>query len=175
VDGHPELAHPRQTHTQRWRGAAPCQEHHAVRKLFRHPTLAAFNKLILIPRLAAGNGSRVWLRSMIAAEILLFAGVMGTTAHLVTYLSPHDAADAAHAHLGEIAVSGPIGIIQPWAPAMPGGAQTGAGYLVIVNNQPVADRLLAASNIARMRELTALRVPAGGRLSLRGRFRLRAE
>ncbi|KQN07137.1 hypothetical protein ASE85_18905 [Sphingobium sp. Leaf26] len=146
-------------------------------------TLAGFNKLILMPRLVAGNGSRIWLRSTIAAEILLFAGVMGTTAYLVTYRSPHDAADAAHVHPDEIAVSGPICIVQPWAPAMPGGARTGAGYMVIVNNQPVADRLVAASspwaehvslhasindgNIARMRELAALRVPAGGRTTMK--------
>ncbi|WP_051330182.1 copper chaperone PCu(A)C [Niveispirillum irakense] len=151
--------------------------------------LAGINKLILTPRLAVRPKARVWLRWMIAADLLLFVGIIATTAYVTTYLSPHAASAAMHTHQGQFQVEGPIGIADPWAPAMPGSAATGAGYMVIVNNQPVDDRLVAVSSpwaervtlhasimedeIARMRRLEALPIPHGGRVVLEpGTFHL---
>ncbi|WP_165831013.1 copper resistance D family protein [Sphingomonas pokkalii] len=108
--------------------------------------LAGINKLILTPRLAARADARVWLRRAIVAEILLFVGALTTTAYLTTYLSPHDADEAAHAHGDAGAAHGPIAVVDPWAAAVPGGAMTGVGYMTIVNNQPMADRLIGASS-----------------------------
>lgn len=79
---------------------------------------------------------------MIVAELLLFTAIVSTTGYLTTYLSPHDAADASHAHGDGARPSGPIAIVDPWAPATPGNAPTGAGYMKIVNNQPVEDQLV---------------------------------
>lgn len=145
--------------------------------------LAGINKLILTPRLAARADARVWLRRAIVAEILLFVGALTTTAYLTTYLSPHDADDAAHAHGDAGAAHGPIAVVDPWAAAVPGGAMTGVGYMTIVNNQPMADRLIGASSpwaervdiqaseraggIAHMRAPIALPVPAHGQVVLR--------
>ncbi|MFW2852514.1 CopD family protein [Sphingomonas sp. TX0543] len=108
--------------------------------------LAGVNRVVLTPQLAGQDRARIRLRRMIVGELLLFAAIISATAYITTYLSPHDTTDAAHAHGGEVQVSGPIAIVDPWAPAMPGGAPTGAGYLTIVNNQPVEDRLIAASS-----------------------------
>lgn len=142
--------------------------------------LAGVNRLALAPRLAAEPKSHAWLRRTIVAELLLFAGIIATTAWLTTYQSPHNAPHPGHVET--LQVDGPIGIIDPWAPAMPGGIGTGAGYMVIVNNQPEGDRLIAAKspwaehvtlhastmdgNIARMRNLKALEIPPGQRVTL---------
>jgi copper(I)-binding protein/putative copper export protein len=145
--------------------------------------LAGVNKRILTPRLAAHTGARVWLRRAIVAEMLLFVCVLATTAYLTTYLSPHDADNAAHVHGGAGDAHGSIAVVDPWAPALSAGATTGVGYMTIVNNQPVADRLIGASSpwaervdiqaseradgISHMRGLRALPVPADGQVVLR--------
>lgn len=51
---------------------------------------AGVNRLILMPRLTDEDSARIWLRRTIAAEILLFMGVIATTAYLTVYLSPHE-------------------------------------------------------------------------------------
>ena len=110
----------------------------------------------------------------IRSEVCLFACIFAVTAWLTTWQSPHAAVHGDH----DVQVAGPITIIDPWAPAMPGGLGTGAGYMVIVNNQASDDRLLSASspwaeyvslhvsimdgNIPRMSDLDALPVPAHG-------------
>ncbi|KQN07103.1 hypothetical protein ASE85_18670 [Sphingobium sp. Leaf26] len=145
--------------------------------------LAGVNKLVLTPRLAGPGTARLWLRRMIAAELLLFLAIMATTAYLTTYLSPHDRNDSMHGSGGQVRASGPIDIIAPWAPAMPKGARTAAGYMEIANNQMIEDRLVAASSpwaehvtlhasnmdngIVRMREIAALPIPADMRITLR--------
>lgn len=137
--------------------------------------LAATNRLVLVPRIARDDAAMIKLRWTIRAEICLFACIFAVTAWLTTWQSPHV---AVHGNQ-DVQVSGPITIIDPWAPAMPGGLGTGAGYMVIINNQPSDDRLLSASspwaervslhvstmdgNISRMSDLDALPVPAHGK------------
>lgn len=137
--------------------------------------LAAVNRLALAPRITQDQNAIGKLRWTIRAEIGLFACVFAVTAWLTTWQSPHAAVHGDH----DVQVAGPITIIEPWAPAMPGGLGTGAGYMVIVNNQANYDRLLSASspwaehvslhvstvdgNISRMQDLEALIVPAHGR------------
>jgi copper transport protein len=58
--------------------------------------LAAVNRLILLPRLAAGAGARIWLRRTLLAEMLFFILVFGTTAWLTSFQSPHVPAHPAH-------------------------------------------------------------------------------
>lgn len=145
--------------------------------------LAGMNRLVLMPRLAFGPGAHVWLRRAILVELLLFAGVMGVTAYVTTYLSPHAAGGVAHGHDGQVQGNGLINVADPWASVTPGAVATSAAYMVIVNNQPVEDRLVAASspwaeqvtlhvsirdvdNIVRMRKMAALPVPAGGQVAL---------
>lgn len=136
--------------------------------------LAATNRLVLAPRIARDHTAMGKLRWTIRAEICLFASIFAVTAWLTTWQSPHGVVHSDH----ELQVAGPITIIDPWAPAMPGGLGTGAGYMVIVNNQASDDRLLSASspwaehvslhvstmdgNISRMSDLDALPVPAHG-------------
>src|SRR5205814_9740392 len=76
-----------------------------------------------------------------------------------------------------------IVIAEAWAAATPKGASTGAGYLTIVNNGSVADRLVAASSpvaetvmfhqsgddngVMRMQMLPTVDVPAGGSVTLK--------
>jgi copper(I)-binding protein len=137
--------------------------------------LAASNRHVLAPRIASDHTAMGKLRWTIRAEICLFACIFAVTAWLTTWQSPHAAVHGDH----DVQVVGPITIIDPCAPAMPGGLGTGAGYMVIVNNQASADRLLSASspwaehvslhvstmdgNISRMSDLDALPVPAHGR------------
>ncbi|HTU09739.1 MAG TPA: copper chaperone PCu(A)C [Allosphingosinicella sp.] len=144
--------------------------------------LAGVNKFVLTPRLASSDRALPWLRRAILAELGLFVGIMGATAFLTTYLSPHEDHDGVHAEAGAPQVDGPIAVYSPWAPAMPGGAGTGGGYMTLVNNQPFADRLVAArsewaehvtlhrssmdGNISRMRDIESLAIPAGGRITL---------
>ncbi|WP_426180639.1 copper chaperone PCu(A)C [Rhizorhabdus sp. FW153] len=145
-------------------------------------SVAGINKLVLTPHLTSQDSSRVWLRRAIMAELLIFTALLSATAYLTTYLSPHGSTNGTHADQSEVQASGPIVIVDPWAPAMPGGASTGAAYLTIVNNQPVEDRLIAASSpwaervtlhaskvdngIARMRDLDALPIPGRGQATL---------
>lgn len=136
--------------------------------------LAATNRLVLAPRIARDVAAMGKLRWTIRSEVCLFACIFAVTAWLTTWQSPHAAVHGDH----DVQVAGPITIIDPWAPAMPGGLGTGAGYMVIVNNQASDDRLLSASspwaeyvslhvsimdgNISRMSDLDALPVPAQG-------------
>lgn len=136
--------------------------------------LAATNRLVLAPRIASDHTATGKLRWTIRAEICLFACIFAVTAWLTAWQSPHAAVHGDH----DVQVAGPITIIDPWAPAMPGGLGTGAGYMVIINNQASDDRLLSASspwaehvslhvstmdgNISRMSDLDALPVPAHG-------------
>lgn len=135
---------------------------------------AATNRLVLAPRIATDDAALGMLRWTIRSEVCLFACIFAVTAWLTTWQSPHAAVHGKH----DVQVVGPITIIDPWAPAMPGGLGTGAGYMVIVNNQVSDDRLLSASspwaehvslhvtsmdgNISRMSDLDALPVPAHG-------------
>ena len=136
--------------------------------------LAATNRFVLAPRIARDDAAMGKLRCTIRAEICLFACIFAVTAWLTTWHSPHAAVHSDH----DVQVVGPITIIDPWAPAMPGGLGTGAGYMVIFNNQKNDDRLLSASSpwaehvslhvstmegsISRMSDLDALPVPAHG-------------
>lgn len=145
--------------------------------------LAGMNKLVLMPRLALRPSAPVWLQRAILVELLLFAGVMGVTAYVTTYLSPHGAGSGAHGHEGHVQGNSLISVADSWASVTPGSVETSAAYMVIVNKQPVDDRLLAASspwadkvtlhasirddgNIVRMRKMDALPVPAGGQVVL---------
>lgn len=135
---------------------------------------AATNRLVVAPRIATDDAAMGKLWWTIRSEVCLFACIFAVTAWLTTWHSPHAAVHGKH----DVQVVGPITIIDPWAPAMPGGLGTGAGYMVIVNNQAKDDRLLSASspwaehvslhvttmdgNISRMSDLDALPVPAHG-------------
>lgn len=137
--------------------------------------LAATNRLVLVPDIARDDAAIGKLRWTVWAEICLFACIFAVTAWLTTWQSPHAVVHGDH----DVQVAGPITIVDPWAPAMPGGLGTGAGYMVIINNQASDDRLLSASspwaghvslhvstmdgNISRMNDLDALPVPAHGR------------
>lgn len=137
--------------------------------------LAVINRLVLSRRLAAGADATGRLHMTILAEICLFAAIFAVTAWLTNWQSPHAAVHGDH----DVQASGPITIVDPWAPAMPGGLGTGAGYMVILNNQQIDDRLLSASSpwaehvslhvstlegtISRMRNLDGLAVPAHGK------------
>lgn len=144
--------------------------------------LAAVNKLLLSPWLAEVPHAITWIRRTILGELLLFALIIATTAWLTTYQSPHEADHARHGSAEELQVEGPIGIANAWAPATIGSHGTGAGYMVIINNQSADDRLIGVKSdwadhvslhasirggdVARMRELAALPVPAGQRIAL---------
>jgi copper transport protein len=142
--------------------------------------LAGFNKLVLSPRLLSQPSAGSSLQRTVMAELLLFSAIMATTAFVTTFLSPHNANERTPQRGGQAEVRGPITVTQPWAPATPKGAATGAGYMTIVNNQPVADHLVSASspwaervtlhrsttvgNVARMREVARLGFPVQGRI-----------
>lgn len=145
--------------------------------------IAVVNRLVLSPSLLSNPKIKQRLRLTIGAELLLFAAIVSVTGWLTTYASPHDADHESKNEEIAAQVNGPIAIIDPWAPANPGGAGTAAGYMVIVNNQPVEDRLMAAQSpwaehvslhassvknrMALMREIDALSIPAHGRIKLR--------
>jgi copper(I)-binding protein len=88
---------------------------------------------------------------------------------------------AAHAHDYKL---GTLGIETPWARATPAGAQSGGGFMKLVNRGTAADRLISArsaaadkveihemkmdGNIMRMRELEkGLELPAGATVELK--------
>jgi copper transport protein len=58
--------------------------------------LAAANRLILLPRLVAGAGARIWLRRTMSVEMLFFIAVFGTTAWLTSFQSPHEPTHPSH-------------------------------------------------------------------------------
>lgn len=136
--------------------------------------LAAINRLVLTPRIAWDAAAIRKLRWTVRTEICLFACIFAVTAWLTTWQSPHAAVHGDH----DVQVVGPVTIVNPWAPAMPGRLGTSAGYMVILNNQASDDRLLSASShwaehvslhvstrdgdISRMSDLDALPVPAHG-------------
>ena len=78
---------------------------------------------------------------------------------------------------------GALEIGHPWARETPTGATVGAGYLKVKNTGSEADRLIAAdtagaekvemheatteNGVARMREVKAIEVPAGGEVALK--------
>jgi copper(I)-binding protein/putative copper export protein len=142
--------------------------------------IAAINRLLLSPRLQTDCGARAWLRRTIVAELALFGGIFATTAWLTAFQSPH-AAEHATAAVPQQG-NGAIGIVDAWAPAMPGGLGTGAGYMVIMNHQQSDDRLIAVSSpwaehvslheskmeggMSRMKDVAALTIPAGGQVVL---------
>ena len=141
--------------------------------------LAGVNRIILVPRLTGESRTLPRLRAMIVAEIALFACILSVTAWLTTWQSPRDLAGT---QPQTAVIEGPIGIVEPWAPAMFTGAETAAGYMTIVNTQQVDDRLLAVSSpwagnvnlhmsefagdVSSMRELDGVAIPAGGRIVL---------
>lgn len=136
--------------------------------------LAATNRLFLSPRLRTSPVAFQSLRRSIIAEIVLFLSISATTAWLTTWHSPHEG-------IHEVGKStGPIAVVDAWAPSTPGTLTTGAGYLTIINHQTNDDRLLSASSpwaetvtlhastsdggVVRMRELEAPVITAKGRL-----------
>lgn len=136
--------------------------------------LAAINRLVLTPRIAWDAAAIRKLRWTVRTEICLFACIFAVTAWLTTWQSPHAAVHGDY----DVQVVGPVTIVSPWAPAMPGRLGTSAGYMVIINNQESDDLLLSASSpwaehvslhvstrdgdISRMSDLDALPVPAHG-------------
>ena len=136
--------------------------------------LAATNRYALSARLRTSPFAFKLLRCAIAMEIALFIAIITATASLTTWHSPHERDQE------EAQISGPITIIDPWAPASVGTLPTGAGYLMIVNNSQTDDRLLSASSpwaeyvtlhastsigrVARMDELNTPAIPAQGQL-----------
>ncbi|WP_430446708.1 copper chaperone PCu(A)C [Sphingorhabdus contaminans] len=136
--------------------------------------LAAVNRTSLSKRLAESPSALNWLRGTIIVEILLFLAIFATTAWLTTWHSPHEQDHR------QVQASGPIQIVDPWAPATIGTLSTGAGYLTIINTTPRDDRLLSASSpwaedvtlhvstsdgrMTRMEKLEAPTIPAGGEL-----------
>ncbi len=91
------------------------------------------------------------------------------------------AAPPAAAQGPDAAAGGALRIEGAWARATPPAARTGAAYLTVINAGGEPDRLVAASspaaaqaelhthisegNVARMQQLQAIDIPAGGRLS----------
>lgn len=142
--------------------------------------IAAINRLLLSPRLQSDAGARAWLQRTIAAELLLLGCIIGTTAWLTAFQSPHATEHAASAvsRQGNDAIA----IFDAWTPAMPGGLGTGAGYMIIVNHQRSDDRLIAVSSpwaehvslhgsamdggMSRMKDLNSVTITAGGRFAL---------
>lgn len=145
--------------------------------------LAGINKLVLAPGLGMAPKARQRLTRMIRAELLLFSAIFAVTGWLTTYASPHDADHGDSDEQIAPQATGPIAIVEPWAPAVPDGLGTASGYMVIVNNQPFEDRLIAArspwaehvslhassveNRMATMRELDALPIPAKRRVNLK--------
>lgn len=145
--------------------------------------LAAANKLVLTPKLVTKAAARRRLTHMIRAELLLFATIFAVSGWLTAYASPHDKPHEGNAEQATPQITGPIAIIEPWAPAVPDGLGTASGYMVIVNNQPVGDQLIAArspwaehvslhasmveNRMVLMREVEALRIPSNGRVNLK--------
>ncbi len=143
---------------------------------------AVINKVVLAPRIAVDEKAITLIRRSMLAEIGLFAAVFVATAWLTTNYSPHTADGAPHQQHEQVQINGPITIIGPWAPAMFPGAQTAAGYMVIVNRQSVEDRLLSASSpwaeqvtlhatsnagtISKMDDLKFLAIPPGQRIAI---------
>jgi copper transport protein len=136
--------------------------------------LAAVNRYSLSKRLTESQSALNWLRGTIIGEVLLFLAIFAATAWLTTWHSPHKR-DHRQAQ-----ASGPIQIVDPWAPATIGTLSTSAGYLTIINTTTSEDRLLSASSpwaedvtlhvstsdgrIARMEKLDAPTIAAGGEL-----------
>lgn len=141
--------------------------------------LAAFNKFALTPGLTRNLMAKPALRRSIIGELSMVACILAATASLTTFTSPHEAT-APPAEI--VAVSGAIEIIAPWAAPTPGGVETGAGYLSIINNQREADSLIGASSpragrmslhemsmdgaIMRMRSIDRIEISSGQRLDL---------
>jgi len=77
----------------------------------------------------------------------------------------------------------PIAIEHPWARATPGGATTGAAYMMLTNNGASADRLLGATTpladkvqfhketedngVSRMRQVDTIDLPPGAKIVFR--------
>lgn len=136
--------------------------------------LAATNRYWLSARLETSPFAFKLLRCAMVMEIALFIAIITATAWLTTWHSPHERDQE------EAQISGPITIIDPWAPASVGTLPTGAGYLMIVNNSQTDDRLLSASSpwaenvtlhastsigrVARMDELKTPVIPAQDKL-----------
>lgn len=136
--------------------------------------LATVNRYSLSMRLTESQSALNWLRGTIIGEVLLFLAIFATTAWLTTWHSPHGK-DHQQAQ-----ASGPIQIVDPWAPATIGTLSTGAGYLTIINTTTRDDRLLSASSpwaedvtlhvstsdgrMTRMEKLEAPVILAGGEL-----------
>ena len=143
--------------------------------------LAGSNKFVLSPRIAETEKALRLIRRTMLAETGLVAAVFVATAFMTTNYSPHTTDGAQHTHDERVQVNGPITVIAPWAPAMFKGAQTAAGYMVIVNRQNVEDRLLSASspwaehvtlhattnegNISKMDDLAFLEIAPGQRVA----------
>jgi copper transport protein len=102
--------------------------------------LAAANRYALSTRLETSPFVFKLLRCAMVMEIALFIAIIMATAWLTTWHSPHERDQE------EAQISGPITIIEPWAPASVGTLPTGAGYLMIVNSSQTDDRLLSASS-----------------------------
>jgi copper transport protein len=144
--------------------------------------LAAANRLLLTPHLAASPRHRRWIRRSIGAELVLFLGVFAVTAWLTTTQSPHSPADEARAQADPPQGNSQMQVTNAWAPALPGSSGTGAAYMTLTNLQQQDDRLIAATSpwseavtlhrtvtdgrMTGMADIDDLLVPAGGEVTL---------
>ncbi len=142
-------------------------------------TLAGLNRFVIVPRLAADQSSLRWLQGTIATELVVIIGVLGTTAWLTSFHSPHAAPDEAAPP--PVVAQGPIMIYDAWSSPTVTSLGTAAGYMTIANNQNEGDELIAASSpwaeavtlhrssmgggIARMTSVEAMPFPAHSRLT----------
>ena len=143
--------------------------------------LAALNRFVIAPRLADDDSARRWLQGTIATELMVFLGVLATTAWLTSFQSPHETShEAAPPPTG--VTRGPITVFEAWSSPTLTSVSAGAGYMTIANNQDEGDALIGASspwaeavtlhrsstegNIARMVSVPALPLPAHSHLTL---------
>jgi periplasmic copper chaperone A len=104
--------------------------------------------------------------------VVLRAGFIGATVLLIGGMAAAETYSA-----------GSLQIVNPWARATPKGAKVSAGYLIITNKGPEADRLIGGSvapasrfevhttvtenGVARMRQITSLEIKPGETVELK--------
>jgi putative copper export protein len=108
--------------------------------------LAALNRFILTPRLAASQTHRRWILRSIGAELALLTGVLAVTAWLTTTQSPHTAATQEQTPQLPIQGNHRMRISDAWAPALPAATGTRSTDMKLTNLQAVDDSLVAASS-----------------------------
>lgn len=144
--------------------------------------LATWNLYYLSSRIEAKPAAARRLRWSITAEMANFAVILAVTAWPTTFQTPHVDTSQDTAQAVMPVPSGPIAIIDPWAPVTLTSLGTGAGYMIIANNQTNEDTLLSARSpwaehvslhaskvqdtAATMRNMSGMTLPARGRLIL---------